>query len=365
MGQRIHILFYAYLRDGQDERSVGGVQTYIYNLSETIKKIGIEPIIYQESQKPFETVYHGTKVIGVECTRHDFTRKAIKLVPKHEVVIFGSEELAVKYDGLAISIQHGIYWDKPEATIVKSLDVWNKARRASILLKKLNLVSEVVCVDCNFINWYRTQVSTPNVHLAYIPNFSFVPPVFEKQQDPVRIIFARRFVDFRGTRVFGKSIVELLKRYNSIKVIIAGEGPDEEWLRSLLSNYPNVGFMKYDSSQSIEVHKNINIAVVPTIGSEGTSLSLLEAMAAQCAVICSDVGGMTNIVIDGHNGVLVPANDIDSLTNAIELLIVNPEYRNRIAMNGYQTVKDSFSHDIWEKKWVNVLNKYIRKSELF
>ncbi|WP_420491566.1 glycosyltransferase [Neobacillus drentensis] len=41
------------------------------------------------------------------------------------------------------------------------------------------------------------------------------------------------------------------------------------------------------------------------LGSEGTSLSLLEAMAAKCAEIATNVGGMTNIILDNYNGLII------------------------------------------------------------
>lgn len=98
----------------------------------------------------------------------------------------------------------------------------------------------------------------------------------------------------------------------------------------------------------------MDIAVVPTIGSEGTSLSLLEAMAAHCAVICTNVGGMTNIVIDQYNGLMIKPTEAD-LVYAIEDLIINVEKRNKLADRGYETVKQAFSHEVWSNRWKKVL----------
>ncbi|WP_350563863.1 glycosyltransferase family 4 protein, partial [Psychrobacter sp. CAL346-MNA-CIBAN-0220] len=66
--------------------------------------------------------------------------------------------------------------------------------------------------------------------------------------------------------------------------------------------------MQYGPNESFSVHKCQHIAIIPTLGSEGTSLSMIEAMAAGCMVISSNVGGLSNLIINGFNGRLVMPN---------------------------------------------------------
>lgn len=359
----VHIIFTGYLNDDKTGRSVGGVQTYIYNLTKVIMDMGSVPIIYYANNKTdgkiSEIIYEGVKVITFNCPKSKVGKRAILMIPPKEMIIFASEELVEKYDGKILAIQHGIYWDKPEQSNYNKFFVWRRALRAYRILKRINISNEIVCVDCNFINWYRTQVAYPDCRLTYIPNFSNIPTVCRKPVDIINIIFARRYVEFRGTRVFAKTISRILKQRENIKVIFAGEGPDEEYLKNKFRKENRVVFTRYESAQSLKIHEKMHIAVVPTIGSEGTSLSLLEAMASQCAVVCSNVGGMTNILLDKHNGLLVSAADDGELYDAILLLIDDENLRRKLAMKGYETVKDTFSYEIWKSKWENVLRKYL------
>lgn len=204
----------------------------------------------------------------------------------------------------------------------------------------------------------NTLTNKGSEKLIVIPNFSEIAPPIDKPVEPIKIIFARRLFPYRGTRVFTEAIKKVLAEFPFVEVTVAGDGPDEPWMREQLIDFHQVSFIRYNSNESIDIHSDKHIAVVPTVGSEGTSLSLLEAMSAQCAVICTDVGGMTNIVLDRYNGLIVKAGDSISLYEAIKRMIIDKNLRNMIAANAYSTVKQSFSKDLWQYKWKECLRSF-------
>jgi glycosyltransferase involved in cell wall biosynthesis len=57
--------------------------------------------------------------------------------------------------------------------------------------------------------------------------------------------------------------------------------------------------------------------VLQASDNEGTPLTLVEAGAAGRAVVATDVGGVRSVVIDGENGLLVPAGDEAALIDAL------------------------------------------------
>ena len=80
-------------------------------------------------------------------------------------------------------------------------------------------------------------------------------------------------------------------------------------------------------------------------------------MSAQCAVITSDVGGITNIVVDGYNGLMTPAGDVEALYQAIKFLLNNPHEMKRLSSNAYEMVKSSFSYEKWKMEWKKVIKE--------
>lgn len=226
-----------------------------------------------------------------------------------------------------------------------------------------------VCVDLNYINWRRTtEGESDDSHIFYIPNCctalseNEVQAKLRDRRRPVTVLFARRFREHRGTRIFGEAALDLLKEFPEMRIVIAGDGPDEGYLRKQFEGRRNVTIGKVPWEQMSTVLKGTDVAVVPSLASEGTSFSLAEAMGSACAVIASNVGGMTNMVIDNYNGLLIWPR-ADECLAAMRELVLNTEKRRRLASAAWETARTAFSEDLWHKRWRNVIEAVLREDQ--
>lgn len=149
---------------------------------------------------------------------------------------------------------------------------------------------------------------------------------------------------------------EIVRRYNNVNFTFAGEGPEEGYLKDRFSKVKQVTFTKYLPNEVLNIHLAHDIAVVPSIASEGTSLSVAEAMGAGCVVVATAVGGITNMVINDYNGILVMPN-VSSLLSGIELVIKNPVLRKQLQMKAYETARNAFNLELWENRWRKVFEE--------
>jgi glycosyltransferase involved in cell wall biosynthesis len=85
-----------------------------------------------------------------------------------------------------------------------------------------------------------------------------------------------------------------------------------------------------------------DIVVQSSIEPEAFGMVLIEAMAWGRPVVASDVGGPTEIVLDGVTGLLVPPNDPDRLARALVALLKDPGGRVRMGRAGAARVRDYF-----------------------
>ena len=367
---RVHIIFDFFLVKDGSRKSIGGVETYITNLSRVILNMGHAVSVYQVADHAFEKEVDGVQVYGVPIKKERTKGKLLLARCKEhfdydrDLLIFGSDNVTLPAPGMrSITIQHGIFWDIPRRTCTNNLVYFAKfliqCKEAWEHIKQVDNSALLVCVDHNFVNWYRAATPFPKIKMKVIPNFTEIAePITKPTQadpaEPVRIIFARRFWHYRGTRIFAEAAKQLLEKYPNIEITLAGDGPDEQMLKENLAGYKNVRFITYQSHESLEIHADKDIAVVPTMASEGTSLSLLEAMSAQCAVVCTNVGGMTGIVIDGYNGRMI-SPDAEELFAALSQLVEDAQLRKQLADKAYETVKQGFSLARWQTAWEDVI----------
>lgn len=364
--KKIYIVANNILDYNTEKITIGGVQTYVWNLAELLDKNGYIPTIIQCSTRNFLQNINGVQIIGIKSKNRKI--RTIKNSIKNylnkslidEIVIFSTDIYNFKNKfKKTISIQHGIYWDmdkKPFLGLQILEDIINFTR-SFYIRNRIRKSKVTVCVDYNFINWYRTQQAKNENIFRVIPNFSLKNMHAKiKSDDKIKIIFARRFEKYRGTRIFADAISRILEEFEKVEVILAGDGSDLGYLKEKLQKQKKVKFIKYQHYESLLIHSDVDIAVIPTTGSEGTSLSALEAMASNCALICSNVGGLTNIIINNFNGLIINPT-VEDLYRALKKLIINSDLRKILAKNALKTVSQGFSKEKWESEWLEVIEE--------
>lgn len=88
---------------------------------------------------------------------------------------------------------------------------------------------------------------------------------------------------------------------------------------------------------------------------EGFPLVLLEAAAAKLPVVCTNVGGNSEIVFDGKTGFLVESENEQELISVMQYVQDIPgERRDAIGLSAYEYVNDNFTLDVISKQWVSI-----------
>jgi L-malate glycosyltransferase len=87
----------------------------------------------------------------------------------------------------------------------------------------------------------------------------------------------------------------------------------------------------------------LSVSVLPSLGLEGLSNSLLESLAAGLPVVATRVGGNPEIIEDGVNGLLVPPADAEALAGAICRLLNDQGLARMLGQAGRQRVMSRYS----------------------
>lgn len=357
--------------DGK-EITIGGIQTYLQNLSKAIyNTYGVKPCIFQYGKHDFNLEFDYFFVKGLsKASRpsHLYQFVSQQYDFENTLIIWGSDQYSIKQSKFkSINIQHGIAFDIEDMDSVLKKTMVNysftgvykflqryKARRLVLNSKY------TVCVDYNFYNWIRTYGSNLAENYFVIPNFTEISELpYEKFSRTKSIIIARRFVKRRGIDLVVSAVEKLLDKHSDLSITFAGSGPEIYKIESLIKKNPDrVKIDSFKAEDSHDFHEQYKIALIPSIGSEGTSLSLLEAMSSGCVPIATMIGGMTNILADRYNGLLVKP-EVDAIVNAVDYIFNNEAEAIRMAKAARETVKYAFSRNLWEEKWLEVIDKII------
>lgn len=259
----------------------------------------------------------------------------------------------------SISISHGIFWDYPgfENRLATEVERKEWLRRLHIALSG---PSKVVSVDTNTNNWINATWPGLFHKLEYIPNFVDTAKycLERKEHKNIRIIFPRRLTSVRGLNEAAHAATVITKKYPNVEFHFVGRGHSDMLEAAALkwaSENPNLFYYWQPPSAMPEIYNNMDIALIPTKAAEGTSLSCLEAMAAGCAIITTPVGGLSDLVIDGYNGLLIKPN-AKNLIMSIEYLLNNENERKRLCNNA-RSVAKAFDIKIWKSKWQKIISE--------
>ncbi len=381
------IYFIQFLKDDGISVGGGGIGTLISYLCPILEEMGHEVTVYQCAARPFDVMWGSTRVVGVPGypgvvgsnakVVQSLRNLANKQLGKDgKLEIFAADFFAIKNSNpLAICVQNGLAWDAAiDLLTLKKMDhtplgeTIFRYRCQFRGLRRFETCLNRVAVDLYFLNWYRSFRGTNyNGQVFYNPNPAPLSEWDDSRdkltgKEPVRIIFARRFFPEKGTRIIADLFTDLLQKRPDIRITMAGEGEDDAFLKSKLAGDPRVSFICYRTEEALDVHRQHDIAVIPSLCGEATCLAVVEAMSAGCAVLATNMGGMITQIIDGYNGILCWPT-AESIKDGLLRLLDFPEERRVIQKKGWETSQAAFNILNWKKRWREIIAKVIESNK--
>jgi len=343
----------------------GGAERYIIELNQIIKEMGGDLEVYQCGVGNWYRIIHEINVFGLDTGGINLGELNLvfhRWVTPGDITIYFQMLLSAPLcNHPSICISHGIDWDAH--WLQANSSQYNNTVKQ--VLKSLNNVSKIVSVDTITINWVRATNAKLAEKCQYIPNFVDTNEfsINSKTNDNFIILYPRRLSEARGFWLLSKNIPPLLQKYPEIQFHFCGKAEpfEENEVKRISNEFPNkIKWFDMPPNRMVEVYQSADIVVIPTCYSEGTSLSLLEAMASKKPVIATTVGGLTDLILPGFNGIQIEPN-AEELFNAICLLIENPNLCEFISTNAFN-IGQVFDKSIWAKKWREIIISFLPDS---
>lgn len=180
------------------------------------------------------------------------------------------------------------------------------------------------------------------------------------------ILYTGRICAQKQPRVLAETVLRLAEKSLPFIVLVAGDGPDLEWLRSFVKKQKLSEYVRFLGSVSNERVRALMVAAdvffLPSLW-EGISLSIFEAMACGLPIVGADVGGQRELVTPDCGVLIVRSNEVDEAeryAEALTPLLQNVEHRRQMGRAGRQRVEVSFRLEHMGEHMVSLLEEAMR-----
>ena len=197
----------------------------------------------------------------------------------------------------------------------------------------------------------KIKIIPNGMDLNKFDNYSYDPEYrrnFALDNEKI-IFFVGRLVNEKGAHILIDAMPKILRYYNGAKLVIAGKGPQLDYLREkafLLGISNKVYFTGYISDDNLSrLYKCVDVSVSPSLY-EPFGIVALEGMVASVPVVVSDVGGISDIVEHGVDGLKTYAGNPDSLADNILEILHCPEKAQRMKEKALEKVKRIYNWDV-------------------
>ncbi len=163
---------------------------------------------------------------------------------------------------------------------------------------------------------------------------------------------AARLVPAKGHEFLIKAFSQIAGEAPHARLLVLGQGGLEQELRNLAQELGVAGRITFTGFRDdmADCVQAFDVGVQPSIDCDTSSFSLKEQMAAGKPVIASDYGGLTEIVEDGGEGLVVPAGTVEPLADAMRTIIRDPARGQRMGEAGRARVLREFTVEVFAER---------------
>lgn len=167
---------------------------------------------------------------------------------------------------------------------------------------------------------------------------------------PFTIGFVGRVTQVKGVSYLISAFDPL--RHDGMRLLMVGRpvGRGRHWLQEGVEHHLPVARWELP-----RFYSRMDVFVLPSL-IEGFPMTALEAMASGIPVIVSENTFGRDVVIDGHNGFVVPIRDADAIVDRIRMLAHDESLRSTMGINARKTA-EQYSWEAFGQRLINLITR--------
>ena len=287
----------------------------------------------------------GLFIYGLYVMPLGWLRDMVSFRLHHKVVRYGLDILYREYikdNGKPDVIYAHYIWNISYATILKKkygiplvgMEHWSGLNNDSLLSKTMymgelayNNTDKLISVAATLRERIKSHFNKDSVviHNMVGAEFLHIPICHEKRDERLSFISVGSLLPVKGYDILINAMSLATKELPSWSLIIIGEGPEHERLEQLIESKglsEQISLLGRKTKSEIIQNLNNSSVYISSSRSENFSVAVLEALAAGLPVVATLCGDIKECV-NNNNGLLVPVEDIQGLSQAIVAISSN------------------------------------------
>ena len=345
------------------ELNVGGVETGTLDLAKYLVRLGHKAVVVSaggELVKQLETLgavhyqlpVHKKSILAIVKN----IPKLAQIIRKEKIDIVHARSRVpawVAYfacrltNTVFITTCHGYYTKHPFSYVMG----W---------AKRVIVLSSIIgrhMIDDFGVPYERIKLVPRSVDLE---KFKYLNPA-QKTNADFNVGLIGRITPIKGHNYFIKAMAKLAKQVPNLKIWIVGDAPASKraYKEELEILVKRLGL--WNSTQFLGTQRDIpgilehlDLLVLATTTQEAFGRVIIEAQAAGVPVVATKVGGVVDIIEDGKTGLLVPAADPESMSEAAAKIYKDRAFAQKISEAAYTKVKEQYNLELMVKRTVDV-----------
>lgn len=273
------------------------------------------------------------------------------------------------------------YWVIPQGLVAYLLGIFNRRIRYSVIslggdailinsngairhVGKLILqrATHVVAISSN-IKRRLIQAGVPDGKVNILSMGVWLSDVSITVNRDIDFVFVGRLEEKKGVEYFVDALYQLHIEGIKFNAVIVGNGTLYSDLSKRVTKSGLNDVVHMTGSLPLKEVKNIlgrsKIFVLPSINLvddvEGLPTIILDAMSQKAVVVATDAGGVTDVVRNNVNGILVPQKKPAEIALAIKMLLTDEVLRTNLAERAYELIKMDYTYDVISKKLIRII----------
>lgn len=311
-------------------------------------------------------LYCGLAYLTRQWRRHHKNIIYVYMEPNIENVVFLLYARLLGYR-MVVDITEDYYFLGTDSHVFSRI----KAKTSEFFARHINFfANSVIVISSRLYNKFQGMYGNRiPVHLLPISvdfgRFSKTATAFH---DPIRILYAGSFAEKDPVEHLIAAFETVCKTYDNILLILTGKMVTGSRMKSIeekIAASPFRNRIDYRGYlEEAEFYRVLNESDIPCMvrtgsgyANAGFPFKLGEYLATGKPVIASKVGDVPEYLEDRKSALLVEADSVDSIANALDFLIAHPREALEIGARGLEVARRNFDHEVVGEKLIEVLDR--------